>query len=565
MHPLMLLSVSIRDFVLISRLDLSPGEGFTALTGETGAGKSIILDAIALALGGPADRGFIRMGAEQASVAAEFEVARDHPVWALLTLHGVGAEPGETLTLKRVVRAQGPARGFINDQPASAALLAEAGDLLVEIHGQHAASSLMRPSSHRRLLDQFAGNDALLAECAAAWQALDAARAAREALKAEQAAAREAREWLEASVEELERLAPQAGEAERLSEERMRLMQAERVQEAVAEAEDALAKGGSEAALGKAARAAERICRLPGFETGEGMLAQTARAAAEAIERALIEVREAELAVARLSALPEASGDLDAVEARLFALRAAARKYGGEAELLPARLEALRARLNLAEAGDSDLRKAEAAESAARARWHGAAHRLTQARQSAAGRLETAIAAELVPLKLGRATIRVALIPLAEAEAGAAGAERVEFEAETNPGAGFGQLRKVASGGELARVSLALKCALAEAGSAGTLIFDEADQGVGGAVAAAIGERFEHLARTRQVFAVTHSPQVAAAADGHLLVEKRAEAGETSLTLLDACERREEIARMLSGAEITDEARAAAGRLMEDA
>lgn len=561
----MLLSVSIRDFVLISRLDLSPGEGFTALTGETGAGKSIILDAIALALGGPADRGVIRAGAEQASVAAEFDVARDHPVWALLAAQGVAAEAGETLTLKRVVRAQGPARGFINDQPVSASLLAEAGDLLVEIHGQHAASSLMRPSSHRRLLDQFAGNDALLAECAAAWQALEAARGERARLRAEQDAAREAREWLVASVEELERLAPQKGEAERLSDERMRLMQAERIQEAVAEAEEALAKGGSETALGKAARAAERICRLPGFESGEGQLAETARAAAEAIERALIEVREAELAVARLAALPEASGDLDAVEARLFALRAAARKYGGEAELLPARLEALRGRLDLVEAGDAGLKAAEAAENAARARWHGAAHRLTQARKGAAGRLEAAIAAELKPLKLGRATIRVALVALAEDEAGAAGAERVEFEAETNPGAGFGALRKVASGGELARVSLALKCALAEAGSAGTLIFDEADQGVGGAVAAAIGERFEHLARTRQVFAVTHSPQVAAAADNHWLIEKLPEAGETQLSLLDAYGRREEIARMLSGAEITDEARAAAGRLMEDA
>ena len=561
----MLLSVSIRDFVLISRLDLSPGEGFTALTGETGAGKSIILDAMALALGGPADRGVIRAGAEQASVAAEFDVARDHPVWALLAGQGVAAEAGETLTLKRVVRAQGPARGFINDQPVSASLLAEAGDLLVEIHGQHAASSLMRPSSHRRLLDQFAGNDALLAECATAWQALEAARGARARLKAEQDAAREAREWLVASVEELERLAPQKGEAERLSEERMRLMQAERIQEAVAEAEEALAKGGSETVLGKAARAAERICRLPGFESGEGQLAETARAAAEAIERALIEVREAELAVARLAALPEASGDLDAVEARLFALRAAARKYGGEAELLPARLEALRGRLDLVEAGDAGLKAAEAAENAARARWHGAAHRLTQARKGAAGRLEAAIAAELKPLKLGRATIRVALVPLSEEEAGAAGAERVEFEAETNPGAGFGALRKVASGGELARVSLALKCALAEAGSAGTLIFDEADQGVGGAVAAAIGERFEHLARTRQVFAVTHSPQVAAAGDNHWLIEKLPEAGETQLSLLDACGRREEIARMLSGAEITDEARAAAGRLMEDA
>ncbi|MBY9065632.1 DNA repair protein RecN [Hyphomonas sp. WL0036] len=562
----MLLSVSIRDFVLISRLDLSPGNGFTALTGETGAGKSIILDAIALALGGPADRGIVRAGAGQASVAAEFEAGPGHPVWALLLAQGIAAEPGETLTLKRIVRAQGPARGFINDQPASAALLAEAGDLLVEIHGQHAASSLMRPSSHRRMLDQFAGNEGLLAECAAAWQALEVAREARDMLIAERAAAQEARDWLEASVLELERLAPQAGEAARLAEERMRLMQAERISEAVSEAEEALEGGGAEAALGKAARAAERICRLPGFESGEGALAEAAKAAVEAIERALIEVREAEVAVARLSALPEASGDLDGVEARLYALRAAGRKYGVEADLLPEKLDVLRARLGLAEAGDGDLRKAEAAAAAAQARWHGAAHRLTGARHAAAGRLEAAIAAELKPLKLGRAVIRVGFTLLAENEAGAYGAERVEFEAETNPGAGFGPLRKVASGGEMARVSLALKCALAEAGSAGTLIFDEADQGVGGAVAAAIGERFEHLARTRQVFAVTHSPQVAAAADSHWLVEKSGEtSGETGLTLLDASGRREEIARMLSGAEITDEARAAAGRLMEGA
>lgn len=561
----MLLSVSIRDFVLISRLDLSPGEGFTALTGETGAGKSIILDAIALALGGPADRSIIRAGAEQASVAAEFEAGPDHPVRALLAAQGVGAEAGETLTLKRIVRVNGPARGFINDQPVSAALLAEAGDMLVEIHGQHAASSLMRPSSHRRLLDQFAGNEALLSDCAAAWQALAAARGALEELRAGEAAAKDAREWLEASVEELERLAPTPGEAERLAAERMRLMQAERISEAVAEAEDALASGGAEAALGKAARAAERICRLPGFESGEGALPEAAKAAVEAIERALIEVREAESAVARLAAMPEAAGDLDTVEARLYALRAAGRKFGVEAYLLPDRLAALRAQLEMAEAGDAGVKQAQAAEAAARARWHGAAHRLTEARMAAADRLEAAIAAELKPLKLGRATIRVAFTPLGEAEAGAQGAERAEFEAETNPGAGFGPLRKVASGGELARVSLALKCALAEAGSAGTLIFDEADQGVGGAVAAAIGERFEHLARSRQVFAVTHSPQVAAAADAHWLVEKADEAGETHLALLDALGRREEIARMLSGAEITDEARAAAGRLMEDA
>lgn len=558
----MLLSVSVRDFVLISRLDLSPGAGFTAVTGETGAGKSIILDALSLALGGGADKSVIRAGAEQASVAAEFEAGSSHPVWAILEAQGIAAGPGETLTLKRVVRRTGPARGFINDQPASAALLAEAGDTLLEIHGQHAASSLMRPSSHRRLLDQFAGNEALIADCAAAWQALEAAREIRSSLQAEQAAAREERDWLALSVAELERLAPQGGEAERLAGERLRLLQAERFSEAVSEAVAALTEGEAEAGLARAARAVERICRLPGFESGEGALPEASRMALDALERTLIEFREAEAAVSQLAALPEAGGDLDAVEARLYALRLAARKFGGEPEALPERLALLAGRLALAEAGDLDLRKVEADAVAALARWHGAAHRLTQAREAAACRLEAAIAAELQPLKLGRARIRVCFTPLADGEAGTSGAERAEFEAETNPGAGFGPLRKVASGGELARVSLALKCALAEAGSAATLIFDEADQGVGGAVAAAIGERFEHLARARQVLAITHSPQVAAAADAHWLVEK---SGETRLTLLDAGMRREEIARMLSGAEITDEARAAAGRLMEDA
>jgi DNA repair protein RecN (Recombination protein N) len=241
------------------------------------------------------------------------------------------------------------------------------------------------------------------------------------------------------------------------------------------------------------------------------------------------------------------------------------RKLNCSPDELDAQLAAFMARLELAEAGEAGLAAARKAERAADARWHSAAHALSEARRAAAGRLEKAIAAELAPLKLGRATIRAALIPLPSEEAGAFGAERIELEAETNPGAGFGPLRKVASGGELARVSLALKCALAEAGSAGTLIFDEADQGVGGAVAAAIGERLVRLSASRQVLAVTHSPQVAAAADMHWLVEKSAKAGGTRLTTLDAGSRQEEIARMLSGAEITDEARAAAGRLLEDA
>ena len=560
----MMLSLSIRDFVLISRLDLSPGEGFTALTGETGAGKSIILDALSLALGGQADRSVIRHGAAQASVAAEFAPPVSHPVWTLLAAQGVAAEDGETLTLKRLVRSEGPARAFINDQPVSAALLAEAGELLVEVHGQHAASSLLRPAAHRRLLDQFAGNDALLAACAAMHAARVEAREARAALEAEAQSAAEAQAWLQETVAELAKLGPQSGEATRLTAERAQLMQSERVLEAVAEATTALAAADAETALSKASRAAERICRLPGFE-GAGALPEAAKAACEAIERAMIEMREAESAIARLERMPIEAGDLDSVEARLFALRAMGRKLACDPDALNVQWEALAARLELVEAGELGIAAARKAERAAEARWHGAAHALSEARRAAASRLEAAIAAELAPLKLGRATIRVALTPLPPEEAGATGAERAEFEAETNKGAGFGPLRKVASGGELARVSLALKCALAEAGSAGTLIFDEADQGVGGAVAAAIGERLVRLSASRQVLAVTHSPQVAAAADAHWLVEKSAKAGGTRLTTLDAGTRQEEIARMLSGAEITDEARAAAGRLLEDA
>jgi DNA repair protein RecN (Recombination protein N) len=561
----MMLSLSIRDFVLISRLDLSPAEGFTALTGETGAGKSIILDALSLALGGQADRSVIRHGAAQASVAAEFAPSASHPVWALLAAQGVAAQDGETLTLKRLVRAEGPARAFINDQPVSAALLAEAGELLVEVHGQHAASSLLRPAAHRRLLDQFAGNEALLAACAATHAARVDAREARAALEAESQSAAEAQAWLQETVAELARLGPQPGEATRLTAERAQLMQSERVLEAVAEATTALAAADAETALAKASRAAERICRLPGFDGAAGALPEAAKAACEAIERAMIEMREAEGAIARLERMPIDAGDLEGVEGRLFALRAMGRKLACDPDALNVQWEALAARLELVEAGELGIAAARKVERAAEARWHSAAHALSAARRAAASRLEAAIAAELAPLKLGRATIRVALTPLPAEEAGATGAERAEFEAETNKGAGFGPLRKVASGGELARVSLALKCALAEAGSAGTLIFDEADQGVGGAVAAAIGERLVRLSASRQVLAVTHSPQVAAAADAHWLVEKSAKAGGTRLTTLDAGTRQEEIARMLSGAEITDEARAAAGRLLEDA
>ena len=483
------------------------------------------------------------------------------------TRRGVEAAQDETLTLKRLIRANGPARAFVNDQPVSAALLAEIGDLLVEIHGQHAASSLMKPASHRRLLDQFAGNEALLEACAAAHAALVDMQETRERLEADHAEAVEQKEWLTEAVEELARIAPQEGEAAGLTERRTLLMQSERVTEAVSEAEQALDEAGLEDALAKASRATERICRLPGFEGSEEVLPVASRMAAEAVERALIEVREAISAIAQLESLIDHdSSELEAAEARLFALRAAGRKHGCDPDMLPDMLLRLQERLDLVEAGEDALIAAGKAESAAREQWHQAAAALSKARKAASGRLEKAIAKELAPLKLGRAVIRVTVEPLPEGEGGATGADRVEFDAETNPGAGFGPLRKIASGGELARVSLALKCALAEAGSATTLIFDEADQGVGGAVAAAIGERLVSLGKSRQVFAITHSPQVAAAAAAQWLVEKGAgKAGRTAIRGLDDSSRQEEIARMLSGAEVTAEARAAAGRLLEDA
>ncbi|WP_370170535.1 MULTISPECIES: DNA repair protein RecN [Hyphomonas] len=560
----MILSLSIRDFVLIDRLDIEPGSGFTALTGETGAGKSIVLDALSVAMGHGSDRAMIRAGQDQSTVAVEFSPPVNHPVWAALIESGIDASPDETLTLKRVLRRAGPARAFLNDQPVSAALLSEIGDLLVEIHGQHAASSLMKPSSHRRLLDLFAGNETLLDACASAYGLMAEASAKREELEVEHAKAIEQRDWLSEAVDELSGLGPREGEAAQLTERRTLLMQSERVTEAVREAEAVLDESGVEDALARAARATDRICRLPGFEASEDALPVAARAAAEAVERALIETREAANAIGQLERLVHHdSAELDSAEARLFALRAAGRKHNCDPDLLPDMLVSLSERLDLVEAGEDALKAARKAEASARADWHQAAGKLSDARKAAASRLEKAIARELKPLKLGRSVIRVSISPLAEGEGGPNGIDRVEFDAETNPGAGFGPLRKIASGGELARVSLALKCALAEAGSALTLIFDEADQGVGGAVAAAIGERLISLGQSRQVFAITHSPQVAASAAAQWLVEKGA--GGSRIRGLDDSSRQEEIARMLSGAEVTAEARAAAGRLLEGA
>jgi len=572
----MLVSLSIRDFVLITRLDLDPVTGFTSLTGETGAGKSIILDALGAALGGKAEKRYVRAGTKAASVTAEFAPEADHAVWALLDARGVEASAGETLTLRRHIPKAGPSRAFLNDQAVSAALLGEIGETLVEIHGQHAASALMKPSRHRILLDQFAGNDGLLAACSIAWATLAAARAHRQSLEANAKRVADDREYLTHAVAALEELSPDPGEAAQLASQRALLMQTERIIDAVSDASSALYKTNVESALTKASRAVERIRALPEIDGADPALAKAAIQAGDALERTLIELSEAASGIQALSLAAEHdSAALDRAETRLFALRAEGRKYSVDPDGLADLLTKMRADLAAAESSEADLSRARQAEASAAARWHSAAERLTRARKAAAGRLKTAIEGELKPLKLGSVSIIADVSPLPEDEHGAGGADHVEFLAETNPGAGYGPLRKIASGGELARFSLAVKCALAEAGGAPTLIFDEADQGVGGAVAAAVGERLSRLAGGRQVFAITHSPQVAACASDQWLVEKgkapkstnktagKSKLGQTRVRGLDDAERTEEIARMLSGATVTPEARAAAMKLLE--
>ncbi len=565
----MITALSIRSFLLIERLDIEAADGFTALTGETGAGKSIILDALGIALGAPASKKLVRKGADQATILAEFALRADHPAWPLLAEGGIDGSPDETLTLKRVISATGPARAFINDQPASAGLLSQLGEMIVEIHGQHSASTLMKPANHRALLDTYAGNESLLGEVAVAWDDYETRREARIALEEDLASAEEEHAWLMETVEALDTLAPAVGEYERLSAERGVLMQSEKIAESAREAFEAFQAGDVEAVLAQVSRSAERILRIDGLETLESDLSRAARAAAEALDRALIEAGEASAALETLGLAAVHDPDaLEQIEQRLVALRAASRKYGVDADELPAFRQKIRARLELCDAPDGSLKKAQSDEQAAAARWRTLADRLTKARQAAAKRLESAIRTELKPLKLERTRVQVRFDEIAEDQSGRTGREKAEFEVETNPGAGFGPLRQIASGGELARFSLALQCVLAETTQVPVLVFDEADQGVGGAVAAAIGERLSRLARDRQVFAITHSPQVAAAASSQWLVSKagvaRGGLGETRLTGLDADERHEEIARMLSGSKVTEEARAAATRLLED-
>jgi len=554
----MLTSLAIRDVVLIERLDLAFSRGLTVLTGETGAGKSILLDSMGLALGARADSGLVRAGQPQASVAAAFTLPDDHPARAILTEQGLDAE--DDLVLRRVVTADGRSRAFANDQPVGLALLRRLGATLVEVQGQHEQVGLADPAAHAGLLDASGALDKLRAAVAVAHRAWRDAERTLATAREEIAAAQRDEEFLRHAVAELEALAPAEGEEDGLAAERQRLQQGERRGEAIAEALSSLTPRDRRAAnpanaLRSAIRALER---LPAPNT-------EAEPALDAMGRALDALAEAETALERLS--HDAGPDprrLETVEERLFALRAAARKHMVPVVELPALLAALKDRLAALDAGTGRVTAAERAAAETRAAYLAAAAKLTESRRTAAGALEKAIARELPPLKLDRARLVVEVAPKPESAWGPEGVDRVTFLVSTNPGQAPGALDRVASGGELSRLMLALKVVMARGSPVPTLVFDEVDSGIGGATAAAVGERLARVAERLQVLVVTHSPQVAARGARHLSVAKgvRGDRAETRVTPLDAKSRREEIARMLAGERVTEAARAAADSLL---
>jgi DNA repair protein RecN (Recombination protein N) len=557
----MLSALSIRDIVLIEKLDLELGPGLTVLTGETGAGKSILLDALGLALGSRGTPAVVRTGAERGIVTAAFAVPAGHAARRLLDGHGL--EAGSPIVIRRIQAAEGGSRAFINDQPVSVTLLRQLGGLLAEIHGQHDERALMDVATHRRLVDAFGGLQPTADAVAAAWEAFATARTRLDNERAKLERAAVERDYLEHAVAELSKLAPQAGEEVRLAQTRQLMMNAEGLLAVVQEAGQALDAGGSlEARLNAALRKIERRREAAAGRLDDVMVA---------LEQVLVEIAEAKSVLATAErGLVFDPRELEAAEERLFALRAVARKHGVGIDDLAAVQARFETGLSEIDDGERRLAALEMTLKKAESAYFAAAEQLSGLRQEAARRLDAAVAVELAPLKLERARFATEVASEAAA-AGPNGLDRVEFKVAANPGTPLGSLGKVASGGELARFMLALKVVLASRGSAPTLIFDEIDSGVGGAVADAVGQRLARLAAGLQVLAVTHSPQVAAKADGHLLITKADQAGPgaersvTRVSPLMADSRREEIARMLSGASITEEARAQAERLIGQA
>jgi DNA repair protein RecN (Recombination protein N) len=553
----MLTRLSIRDIVLIDRLDIDFAAGLSVLTGETGAGKSILLDAFALALGARGDANLVRAGAEQGQVTAAFDVPADHPARALLAANEL--PPEDQLIMRRVQLADGRTRAFVNDQPVGVQVLRSLGGALVEIHGQHDERALVDASTHRALLDAFGGLDEQGAEVGRLWQARRQTEAAVAAHQREVERAQREAEFLRHAVAELTKLAPEAGEETALAERRTVMMQGEKVAADLRDALDAVA--GSPSPIPALAAAVRRL------ERRQGQAPALIAPAVKAFDVALTALDEARTDLERaLAAADHDPAELERIEERLFALRAAGRKYNIPVDDLAALGARYAGDLDLIDAGAARLAQLIEAAREADARFAAAAAMLAQARQKVATRLDKAVNAELVPLRLERARFSVNIETV---EPGPAGIDRIEFWVRTNPGTRPGPLMKIASGGELARFLLALKVVLAGRGSAPTLVFDEIDTGVGGAVADAIGLRLARLGERVQALAVTHAPQVAARAQHHYLITKdtldKGKRVATRVSELPSERRREEIARMLAGAEITAEARAAAERLMRAA
>ncbi|GEC14149.1 DNA repair protein RecN [Nitrobacter winogradskyi] len=560
----MLARLSIRDIVLIERLDIEFASGLAVLTGETGAGKSILLDAFALALGGRGDAGLVRHGAEQGQVTATFDVPKNHPACAMLAANdienSISEESGEMI-LRRVQLADGRTRAFINDQAISVQTLKAVGATLVEIHGQHDERALVDASTHRRLLDAFAGLDTEVAALEVLWEARRRARVTLEDHRAGVERAAQEAEYLRHASEELTRLAPQDGEETALAERRAAMMAGEKIAADLREAQDVVGGHGSPVSVLSAAvrRLERRAASSP----------QLVEPAVRAIDAAINALEEADQHLsAALVAADFDPAELERIEERLFALRAASRKYATPVDGLAALAKKYAAEVALIDAGADRLTVLEKEAADADKRYAAAAAKLSVARTKAADKLDKTVNVELAPLKLERARFSTH-IDSDPSTPGPQGFDRVEFWVQTNPGTRPGPLMKVASGGELSRFLLALKVVLSDKGSAPTLVFDEIDTGVGGAVADAIGARLSRLACKVQVMAVTHAPQVAVRADQHLLISKdaldRGKRVATRVATLAEDHRREEIARMLAGAEITAEARAAADRLLKAA
>jgi DNA repair protein RecN (Recombination protein N) len=545
----MLRALEIRDVLIIDRLDLAFQPGLNVLTGETGAGKSILLDALGFVLGWRGRAELVRQGAAQGEVTAVFDLAADHAARAVLAEAGIEAE--DELILRRVNASDGRKTAWVNDRRVSGEVLRDLSDTLVELHGQHDDRGLLNPRGHRALLDAFAGLD--LSDVRAAWRLWADARAALAAAEAGIAAAQVQEDYLRHAVAELDKLAPEPGEEAALDARRRLMQGAERIRTDIARAHEALGEAGAEGQLRDATRWLEGAS-----DKAEGQL----EGALAALSRAVLELSDAQAGVERcLEALDFNPADLEAAEERLFAIRAMARKHGVLADDLGGFADDLRARLAALDGGVAGIAALQKAVDVAASAYADAARRVTDARIASARRLDAAMAAELAPLKMERA---VFVTEVTVAEAGPDGLDTVTFTVATNPGAPAGALNKIASGGELSRFLLALKVCLTGDTPGITLIFDEIDRGVGGATADAVGRRLAALSQGAQVLVVTHSPQVAALGAHHWRVEKRVEGDVTlsTVTPLGRDARVEEIARMLAGDTVTAAARAAAVALL---